>query len=894
MLFSALSVESLDRILHFGGSNDVFCLLLTGDALLIHKIKRTGTLAISWSSSAYFDFNACLPLIHSFTDLQSLRLTTWSQQLLPLTRLNTSMFPPNLKSLELSFYDVFGILASTHCMKIFAGLHFLESLSMHSTSAPYYARNITLVGFPQSLRVLRLSAGQNVTVAHSSSDMRDLPTNLEMLELQVRPRDHNGGGIVLVPGAFAGHLTSLTSLSLKLNDSVMLDTKFIGHRLRHLEVLDGEVVHDRVHALQNGDALDIIYPELLSLKVDCCSIASWFQLPTLPPNLTWLAVPLESLGSDWTASSQSLEYLNQAHVDGTFKISNLRGFENSGRGKLGYRPHLLHHFSNLLETRCTTTSLGPDLELLPTSLTNLTLDKAKVSWLSHLQASLTKLTIEELLYEAEEESSWRANEGRKALSRLSFLSVEQGFSASLVPLLPTTLTCLHVGCHDNGILRAIALRPLPLLKTYHVRMTVRPTYVVERTNDLLGDVLLLQALELSLDTIPPSVTSLTAKGIAALSIDPPSRCLRHHRSLTSLKVAESEVEPDDLHHLPPQLRVLDVILSRAINIADPEDTLNFYHLREKLPELRSLSMLEPSIRDKERAISTLRNPFRYKPYWKLLRAWMSLPSSLKLIYLKSIDGALSQRLSTPNTIADLVLYSCLPRKLAIVGLPQSRFRETAKDRLPGFLAPLRLYVAGTLKYFVPLLGLVLFDETDYRLELPYQSDSGRIDALPPHLSYDASANPTLIHAARTGFLFPELYNDNKSTTPWVSTSETVYHLLTLISWLTAAVVEPNTWRQPGLLRYLMLSGLLGSAVCLPIAAWRWNKSRKHPRNGYSDYTAIPWFWRLVGCVNIIGAPLALSFGLAQSEKPAYMQWFALVCGIYTSGISHHFTYLTRK
>lgn len=147
MLLSTLALDSLDRILHFAGDNDVLRLILTGNPVLSNKIKRCGSLSVSWESCAYFNFNACLPLIRAFSNLKSLRLTTWSPHLLALKRLDQAHFPSTLTSLELDFNDALGILQSVHGRTIFQGLPLLESLSISSGMGPRRQSPISLRDF---------------------------------------------------------------------------------------------------------------------------------------------------------------------------------------------------------------------------------------------------------------------------------------------------------------------------------------------------------------------------------------------------------------------------------------------------------------------------------------------------------------------------------------------------------------------------------------------------------------------------------------------------------------------------------------------------------------------------------------------------------------------------
>lgn len=887
MLLSALSLECLDRILFFAGPNNVLYLLLTGDSVLVHKIKRTGSLAICWESSAYFDFNACLPLIHSFTDLQSLRLTTWSPKLLGRTRLNGDMFPTTLKSLELDFHDVFGILESVHCMKIFAGLTVLEHLSMVSTNEPSHYRTIGLFGFPRSLRSLRLSASSRVFVAHASSDMRDLPPHLETLHLKIPPKDNNSGGVILVPGAFPDHLQSLTSLSITLNVSVMLDTRHIGRRLLHLEALDGELLHDRAHVLRNPEPLQLFYPKLLSLTTDRCTFSSWSQLATLPPTLTSFNVPHDTLSDDYDTAKKELLAIQLDHTAQslTFAPANLRSLENLGESAVWFPPDLLGFFPNLSKAYCTMVhQQASALSSLPKGLTELSLKHANVDWLHLLPSTLIRLGLSNLLPGS---NSRPARSASPKLPQLMFLSILDGMPPELVERLPSSLQTLRFSSHSDDLLRSITLQstqddpsqPSILPHLHTIDFTLDNSH-----NEVLN------VVELSLLTLPQNLKSLTVTGVVDFQAIRPSASLRHHHTLTSLKIIGSEVHPLTLLcMLPKTLRSLDARFSRPIDIADPEEAVRLYRFRDAVPDLRELILCDP--RDaKKTDICCFTSAGICTSRYERLLAWLMTPLELKVIFLKALDGAWMKRHSGSFAVAEFVTAACLPRKLSLLCIPYTPY-GSKKNTFHPILSDIRYLLQAVLKYQFPLLGLAFFDQKDYRNEVQMLREAAYLDLLPPYISQEHTPHPTRVFTNRTGFLPHDLYRDDKSTTPWVSSSEATYHLLNLLTWVSCAVAEPklltNGWLLPG----LMWTSFVGSAIALPFTVWRWKKSsRALPPYHMAPSTSM----RIGMALMAIGAPLMICLALARTEMPAHFQWITLGAGFFMATIGNVGVYATRK
>lgn len=822
MLLSALSLEALHRILYFVGDNDVFYLILTGSSVLIHKIKRTGSLSICWGKSSYIDFNACLPLIRAFPDLRSLRLTAWSPQLLARTRLDRAMFPSSLNSLELEFNDAFGILQSVHCTKLFTSVPHLESLSITSSAGVPKDVSLSLYGFPPNLRSLRLISRDMANISYHSLDLRDLPPHLETLQIFVNPR-RRFDVTTLKPGSLPGHLQSLTSLSIMLSSQYQLDTTMIGSSLRHLETKSGQIVHGGKMLSQASEPLSSFYPSLVSFKVDCYNLSSWSQLADMPPSLTALCVRCSMVEPAPNHTTSALDAINRDYSElrPTFIPNNLRVFENLSREDrfVSFPPGVLSYFPNLSSPVFGPIQAQEGLSHLAPldNLTDLTLDRVKLSWLASLPKGLQSLRIQSISQKGSStkaEAELLSQSPEPLFPRVVSMKFDEYFPTQLIDFLPPSLQSLDVPVAHSTLL-ALSLRSVHLP---HLTRLVIYSRIEKRNHD---------SLMLSLDTIPGTVTTLNVLKSYFQFPSDPSRSLRHHRSLKELKLRDDALDIVDLlSNVPSSLTLLDAVLKcSTFDASNLDQITDLYHHGQRLIHLKVLNLADEV---KVEHFGAWRLPHSY---WSSSWKWLALPLQVKLGYWRALLGAAKSTQSRSATASEIILLSCLPRNLAILRTPIVDYRPTRATR-PVLGALLQHFIASNLKYQIPLLGLAIFGKNDYRYEQQVLGDDEMLDSLPRNLS-KASVNArhhidSAIFRETTGFLPLDLYNDNKSTSPWISPSETTYHLINLLTLLPLAVLGAQSFNKNFLFRGYMLSGIIGSAICLPVSAWRWMTSGRFP------------------------------------------------------------------
>ena len=629
---SSLSVDCLDTILSYSGHNAAAYLILTGNSTIISKVRRTGTLSVRWESTAYFDWNTCKSLIESFQHLRSLHLTTWSPQLLGREYLKATLFPPTLTSLELDFYDVFRILDTDHWCGLFNNVLNLESLTI---SSPNEYHTIYFEEFPKTLRSLRLLAPHYTSISSGTPRTVYLPPNLETLHLLARPSSRF---IELLEhefcGRIPGHLESLTDLSLRLSVGDKLDLSSIASRLRHLEVMHGDVFVNSVQALYNAPTRKL-FPRLESLKTNNCAIVDWIQLKSLPPTLTHLRVPF---GDSERESQTAIGPLNAASNDHELPTHalprNLRHVEMLKLSKVKHcfmPPEIICHFTALVSPCYTFSNCMQDILNLPNTLTSLSLNVVQLSWLKLLPPSLQSLKIVDLsipddtclLYSGHPPSAPVSSERPPEILRgLTALRITgRNFPLPLIPLLPLSLISLTIYAGETHALIALAR---------HQRNGLLPELKSLRVKGARGPYNSHAQIELSMDSIPPLIRTLSLRGDICFPKDP-SQSLCHH-SLTSLMIPQPMDPLELLEHLPSSLRLLKTEFSRALDLADPEQALELYllgfqrnlHLREL--HLRGIPYLEPWC---------WKTPARSE-LTSRLASWLKLPMPLKMIYIRSI------------------------------------------------------------------------------------------------------------------------------------------------------------------------------------------------------------------------------------------------------------------
>lgn len=888
---SSLSVDCLDIVLSYSGPNAALYFILTGDAIIINKVKRTSTLSLRWESSAYFDWSAALPLINLFSSLHSLSLTTWSPSLLPRERLKQGLLPPTLKSLELSFNDVFILLNTHHWPELLSTVRALESLSVSSENTADQELYLRLDHFPKSLRSFRLRAPTPVVIDYAASRLEDLPPDLETLHLRVTPMSRYTKEQIKLGKGVPGGLYSLTSLAIYVDREHSVDLTCVGPRLKHLELLGGGkalMAKGTVSAFNDEIPPRKHFPRLETLKTDAFKLFHWNNLEMLPPTLTQLSVPIsKTLASPASALASLNNRFNGLSDIPTHAIpKNLRLFEILHREDIPSFTDsaTLQHFSSLtslnsckLSSSCKPTDLS-----FPKSLTALTLDFAKLSWLKLLPPSLLSLHLLDLSITEDQGRGRRGNRLIEASSNAETEEILQGLSAlridnvyfplELVHVLPRSLESLTVELDGHDVLMALTARSkvgsLPLLKTLSI----------DGVGAHQGKV---PIFELSMDSIPSTVCTLMLGGVISFPSGSSPHSLRHHLSLTFLRLS-LPVKPLELFkHLPRSLRTLYVNFAQNIDVANPHEALELFLLRERVPRLREFYL------NKTTGQANFDWIWRFPSLQELpsrLARWMSLPMSLQLIYIRAIWKSLW--IESSLLLGPLIGFACLPRRLSTFSMPVSH-------RLYWHVSDIAYLLLATFKYQIPILGLALFRESDYRYD--DVNDAGFIDMLPTQLSDVSGINAGIlnkaIYAEETGHTPLNIYDLKKPNGPWVSPSEALYHAFNLVTWLIVAKNAPMTrWTPTWLLQGYMWSSIIGSAISLPYCLWQSISHRRH--HGYTLFESKPG-WKIFGVWGGICSLATVTSYFALSSSP-YGLWSQIGVGVLAVGASLLRNYLVWR
>ena len=496
----------------------------------------------------------------------------------------------------------------------------------------------------------------------------------------------------------------------------------------------------------------------------------------------------------------------------------------------------------------------PDNEIahssIPPNITEITINCAR---LPILPRGLKSLYVQSLRMDKAEKL--KLTQSPKPLfPGLTSLHFEHFFPTELFGLLPSSLQYLHLPASQDT-LEALKLHSgqLPLLAQLTLRLPSS-----EPANN---------TIEISMATIPTSITKLHVFRPYRFSTSP-DRYLQHHPSLTSAKFLNTAVRV--LHvfrNLPSQIVNVEAIFRlTSFNIANTDLIAEIYAHGRRLTSMRDLRLQQ----DDSFETFEFKWP-RDRRTWPFIGSVLLLPDDLRRAYWRAFIASWKSPKYATTVVSEIILFACLPRGLSNLVTPVVDFRPTRRTNAGYGPITLSLFWS-TLKYQFPLLGYALFDESDYQ-ETRTDETGEIIASLPPKLSMarinTRSYLESEIFRANTGFLPLDLYNDNKSTKPWISSSEATYHginALSLFLWLELA---PESFGP------FLLCCLTGSLMALPRSISQWKNSGKSS----SQQSKLPLprsvgaigFWTLF--VNI------LTFALLSSQGwLAVCYGFALILG----------------
>lgn len=660
-----LPSELLTQISSYFVGNELIHLEMTGNRALNSKLRRTSTITVQWKASRFCDWDACLPFVEAFSDLQTLTLSTSmpihrSHRLLKLGNL-----PSSLTSLSLHYYGAVD--------------HFSEDQSLSRLSSLTYLSVRQLTGTDKrSSSVLKLDS---------------LPASLQHLYIHM---DDQGGlvtyRIVEAEAFLSGLLTFDVNLPLmvpynavlskawplfKTNRSLThlgicshrwLDISHVGPSLRHLQLYCGQIKDGNGHSplhfgTPTGTPIRTLLPHLHTLILAQDSQFSWDVLETLPPTLT-------RLGGDFSIAQVDVILATCARLNEAYRASLTSGSEADRPGApmmlrkleisqyflLDLADLVLPYFSsleslqeNISPTRCPVGLLPPNIRefegrqlyghvsLLPRSLTSI---------------SCRDLLIDELTSDEANSSSTRLDLEHPPASQfpsLVLLSIRNSvLTTLLVSLLPRTLEQLKVAVHDSKVLACLGRRvdvelSLPRLKSLSLNLyPQRGQYEDGR-------------FYIPLDLLPMSIDTLTLKGVYRLAPAQQPMSLAHHPSLTSLTLRQYEEPSKVLPHLPKQLLHMDVALSLPLDLNDPKIVNMMFDLPRNLKSVR--------FGIETRNVGETTNwfvPVRRSSRWSFPSLWTARNRSEKhLMFIQSLPRSIASD-SLLFVVSEYFALSCLP------------------------------------------------------------------------------------------------------------------------------------------------------------------------------------------------------------------------------------------
>ena len=835
----SLPLDVLDLILWFSSTNAYANLLMAGDRLLSTKLRKTRHLTLQWESTSYFDWYNCKSLILSFHRLESLRLTSWSPELLCRQRLESDLFPSTLMTLTLNFRGALELLGPFGHIMQEPLLHLTQLHTLNVSQAhPSTSADIDFRQLPSSLTSLHIHApGKNYR--YHVNELHYLPPNLTSLSLQLNFYDHLGP-IVLGQGV-PGELASLTDLSIRLCSRNSLEINLVSSHLKRLHVLNGMILYKGLDLLSPDSHLHLAYDwPLESFKSNVYHF-EWSNLVCFPPSLTEIGAANMELHND---DLDVLKHMNEdfiaqgASCRHTAPI-NLRSIELYKPG-ITLDPHLLPFLPNLAKVSPPLVHVErTSLQTLPKGLNQhlITMPDINLKDAYRLPTFLNSLSVDRFLLYTSSHSHDTVNIAQKSQPRsetqfddfilhpaldppmhgLRSLDIHIEFSEELIAYLPRTLEKFSAPMSESTT----------KLFTIHVNDNAGLPYLSELTfAPHLNPSSSVQ--ECSLLTVPKSITRLVVKNSVSFSKSANMRLL-HHSKLMDLTFAVAIDPVVALEEFPSQLKFLHFCFSTGLDLNDVKASLALYNFGRRMHNLKVLSL-----RDDEAAGTTLLTPMARHSAHPLptLLQWMQFPMKLKALYLIK-----SLRLGhkTYAHASELFFLSCLPRRLSAFHAPSWSihttigYRGSYVSRIAYFLS---FILMPAIRFQIPLLDPFCGIRIGY-LDTHHTTNL-YLDVLvrPPQLSVPMSANDSWeesailncgLFANVTGHRMEYTFSKPRQLVAPIrfSPAPSAFHISNVLLWLLVSYLYPVSKVAHPWLWYYQWANIVGSSIAFPFVFGKW-------------------------------------------------------------------------
>ena len=728
MHFSGFPREVIEIICWYANENAVSLLLFTGDRALRSRLLQTRNLSSSWTSGEYLDWNFCLPFIKQFKLLQSLRLTTWNPNLIPVEHFNIKILPSTLIDLSLHFEDALRVLMDPELFLHFKSLTSIDIFQPKFLNPSNQDPHLRLNRFPPQLRHLSLVC-ESQCWRYSTDDLESLPIQLLSLKICLKPSVRNSGQLVIL------NLPHLVSLDINIWFNI--DLTSCAATMRNLKVEKSHVFVNNLPLISTSRPLRKVMPVLESLYLDTSITFGLLRLATLPPTLTRLSLSLSrthgrsaEAGCFHRLNEERLNFKGDNPLDAPGAPLQLRQLTNLDHFS-AVEPSLLRYFSNL---ESYSVNCLKDCQSLPNGSTSLHVRTLFLNELQQLPAGLKTLSCEYLGHSSGKNVPQEMPfDFDPALSfpKLESLSLGAGFNPWLMSLFPASLVSLELCGVSTQKLKTFCKvvnenELLPLLRDLHLNNSTQ-------TSSTIG---LSALMVLNMEVVPLTLKVLRISGRVILDDLTNAPSLKLHPQLTDLQFNSDVSLVDLIPHLPPSLTRLRALLQHCINPIVPKEYEAMIEFSKCLPRLRTLDLVGKVKRHSLVLphLDTKRTPS--------ITTLFALPWRLSLLFI--VLRLRNMRLASQHAVylaAENFVLSCLPRSLVHIRIPfelfssmhaQSKRSNFPYDKLNRLF---RVWRHGSfyLPFLAPLLS-ILMDEGYPNLNVIAQHQWSRYAPFPPKMA----------------------------------------------------------------------------------------------------------------------------------------------------------------
>lgn len=770
-------------------------LLLVGNRLLRHRIRHISTVTAHWMSSAFYDWQRCIPFLSSFPGLKTLTLSTKEINHLTTEAFSLEILPTTLTSLTLQFPEATACFEDSRARN----LHRFPSLTYLHASEQGEARSalVLLDDFPPTLLHLYLDLR-----SHSIKNQAALGVIFpNLLTLDVRK------GKLKLRAPTPPHLTHL-GIGARWN-TPYFDIASMSKTLQFLRLYSGELIYEGQplgHLQSHGEAghprgltLRTIFPLLHTFILPHSREYDWRILETLPLSVTRIGGNF----SVWDENDTTCEKMNHLHA-------TTEGPDRPGAPmmiRLLERPTpgistILHCFP-LLENLSVISRFRTDQ--LPRHLRSIDVTALKGP-ITQLPSTLTSLECEEL--DIEPDQDLRSSYSTPLFPFLTTLIVSHfPVFSDVIHALPRTLETLSAIFTDIRPMEVLAEKAnvkhqLPLLTFLSVEFRhdpIRYPIFIQRDTPRIDSEPLIDN-----ELLPASLTFLQLSGDYRITLPPSNQSFAHHPRITTLRLLRPVHPATVLPQIPKQVLHLRVNFSAPINLNYPAMVQALLDLP---PHLRSFQI------DDSTAWFT---PTKHAS----LFTWTRFPKSYvewRFELLRRLPWAGKGLLSHSEEFT----ASCLPRTLSTFKAsyalnPNTRSTEKEKRmQFVGWLIENALLWLFTLR--LPLFGLINSltpPNTMDILKLNQESHKRIISALPPNMSsfspglgrletsFQTRLSALTVGHAKTQATYQKRY-----------CTKVLYHCVNLLVWTMVLLFRPSFGSPPLFFQWINLMGSALAILC---------------------------------------------------------------------------------